>query len=128
NSTDTRDMLASAITEAATALGANHPDDPSLPTSFITARALASGKIMLAANYRRPAPMVDLYRAAKAQTIRRTGTESFLWWRDSTSFDSDGLPNGPIIFEPYDEDTPQRERVPRPYALTVGVQSVSMPT
>src|SRR5690606_12615238 len=86
------------------------------------------GKIMLTANYRRPAPMVDLYREAKAQTIRRTGTISIPWYLDSTSFDSDGLPNGPIIFEPYDKDTPQRERVPRAYSFTLGVQSVSMPT
>lgn len=123
-----RTALAEAIDDAIASLTANHPDDSSLPAATLSAHHFGSGKVLLSAYYRRPNQQVDLYRAAKAQTTRRVGSMSVRWWRDTTSFDGYGLPNGPVLFEPYLSTTPEQERRPRSFSFPVGVQRIEMPT
>src|SRR5690554_5226090 len=77
-----RTLLKEAIDEAISDLGANHPDDSSLPLATVSAQAMANGTVRISAGYQRVDSRVDLTRPAKAQTSRRVGTVSLEWYRE----------------------------------------------
>lgn len=105
-----------------------HPSDSGLRLTGIDMRSLRPGVCLGSAHYRPYSGQVDLRRAAQAQTMRRAGTVSLQWWRDTTAYDGDGLPNGDITFDPYRSDDDDAVKVPRPWAHTVAVQTIEMPT
>lgn len=126
-------ILDQAINDALTAEGGSgldryHPNDADLPLASVTARhhsgTSATGELV----YRRLLEGVDLTVSAKAQAYRAGGSWSFRWWRDTTSTDSDGRPNGPFIFHPHTDALPDSQKRPMPWTYKVGITYITLTT